>query len=81
MQYSRKPDRKDSALQRMIEDHERLQGIYEKLNSLVLFPLWFHVEQVCRAQQDRDHDSIMLIIPLVNGSKGYRHIYFNFCDK
>ncbi len=81
LQYSQKPDHSKASLERLLTDHEHLQAICDKLNSLALYPLWCQIEDACHYYRDQYCDSIMIIIPLVEHSKGTKPAYLNFCER
>jgi hypothetical protein len=59
--YSRKPDRNEAYLNRLIDDYERLEEIYNNLESLQFYSVWLDVEeQFKRFGSDIDGANIMI---------------------
>ena len=81
IQYSKKEGFNKDYLEKQISDYEHLQTICDKLTELALYQLWCDVEEACRKFKDCGCDSINIIIPLLENSKGVKPVYFNLCSK
>ena len=81
IQYSQRQDHNQAYLDRQLTDYEQLQSICDKLTNLALYTIWCQLEMACYKYKDCGCDSINIIIPLSENSKGEKPVYFNFCEK
>lgn len=81
IQYSKKEGINKDYLERQISEYEHLQTICDKLTSLALYQAWRTIEEACHKFKDSGADSINIIIPLFENSKGVTPVYFNLCER